>query len=135
WKTAKSRFCKPICKPDGAGRLETGDTRRAKGHLTPPVHQGQPRDRRLRETTETNVVWLITQRSRVQIPPPLLSWQVRGLFRSWKGPSACGVCTELCTRPLRAPRRLGGEAYPGGRRSRRRRRTDFHRGAASGRLR
>src|SRR6185312_5574981 len=72
WKTAKSRFCKPVCKPDGAGRLETGDTRRAKGHLTPPVHQGQPRDRRLRETTETNVVWLITQRSRVQIPPPLL---------------------------------------------------------------
>src|SRR6185312_10819869 len=62
WKTAKSRFCKPICKPDGAGRLETSDTQRAKDHLTPPVHRGQPRDRRLRETTETNVVWLITQR-------------------------------------------------------------------------
>ena len=50
---------------------------------------------------ETRVVWLITQRSRVQIPPPLPSLQVRGLFRSWKGPSACAVCTELCTRPLR----------------------------------
>jgi hypothetical protein len=29
--------------------------------------------------------------------------QVRGLFRSWRGPSACAVCTELCTRPLRGP--------------------------------
>jgi hypothetical protein len=38
--------------------------------------------------------------------------QVRGLFRSWRGPSACAVCTELCTRPLRgAAAALGGEAY------------------------
>ena len=56
---------------------------------------------------------LITQRSRVQIPPPLPSLQVRGLFRSWKGPSACAVCTELCTRRLRrAAAAAGGEAYP-----------------------
>ena len=40
---------------------------------------------------------LITQRSRVQIPPPLPSLQVRGLFRSWKGPSCCGVLTSLLT--------------------------------------
>src|SRR5579859_4092654 len=65
-------------------------------------------------TPETCVVWLITQRSRVQIPPPLPSPQVRGLFRSWKGPSACAVCTELCTRPLRAAAAWAGrgEVYP-----------------------
>jgi hypothetical protein len=34
--------------------------------------------------------------------------QVRGLFRSWKGPSACAVCTELCTRhPRRAAAAAG----------------------------
>jgi hypothetical protein len=53
------------------------------------------------------VVWLITRRSRVQIPPPLPSWQVRGLFRYWKGLSACAVCTELCTRPSEEGRRGG----------------------------
>src|SRR5438067_5266630 len=58
----KSQFCKQICKPDAAGRLETSDTRRAKGHLTPPVHRGQRGDRRLRQTAETRVAWLITQR-------------------------------------------------------------------------
>jgi hypothetical protein len=44
----------------------------------------------------TAIGLLITQRSRVQIPPPLPSSQVKGLFRSWKGPSAYAVCTELC---------------------------------------
>ena len=61
----------------------------------------------------TGIGLLITQRSRVQIPPPLLSLQVRGLFRSWKGPSAVAVCTELRTRPLRrAAVPTGGETYP-----------------------
>ncbi len=65
------------------------------------------------ESLWTGTVLLITQRSRVQIPPPLPSLQVRGLFRSWKGPSACAVCTELCTRPLRrAAVATGGETYP-----------------------
>jgi hypothetical protein len=128
-------FCKPICKPDTARQLETGETEPTERDGIGPVRRGHStRERRL-ETRETRVVWLITQRSRVQIPPPLPSLQVRGLFRSWKGPSACAVCTELCTRPLRAPRRAGRRGVPGGRRSRRRRRTDFHRGAASGRLR
>jgi len=61
----------------------------------------------------TAIGLLITQRSRVQIPPPLPSLQVRGLFRSWRGPSACAVCTELCTRLLRrAAVATGGETYP-----------------------
>jgi len=38
-------------------------------------------------------VVLITQRSQVQILPPLLILQVRGLFRLWEGPSCCGLCT------------------------------------------
>src|SRR5271169_5148140 len=76
---------------------------------------GQHGNYRLLETAEMPVVWLMTQRSRVQIPPPLLISQVRGLFRSWKGPSACAVCTELCTKPLRRagpPWRLGVRRTP-----------------------
>ncbi len=72
-----------------------------------PARRGQHARQRLPETAETHVVWLITQRSRVQIPPPLPSLQFRGLFRSWKGPSACAVCTELCTRPSGEGRRGG----------------------------
>jgi len=56
-----------------------------------PARRGQHARQRLPETAETHVVWLITQRSRVQIPPPLPSLQVRGSFRSWEGPSACAV--------------------------------------------
>src|SRR5205807_4050371 len=50
---------------------------------------------RTSETGETCVVWLITQRSRVQIPPPLP--RPEALSRTEKGPSACGLCTDLCT--------------------------------------
>ena len=46
-------------------------------------------------TAETGVVVLITQRSRVQILPPLPISQVKGLFRFRKGPSCCGLCTDL----------------------------------------
>ena len=72
-----SLFCKPICKPDAAGQLETEQTERdgicavRRGHRT---RQRRP------ETPETEVVWLITQRSRVQIPPPLLISAGRGPF-------------------------------------------------------
>jgi hypothetical protein len=48
-------------------------------------------------TAETGVVVLITQRSQVQILPPLPNVQVRGLFRLWKRPSCCGVLTSLLT--------------------------------------
>jgi hypothetical protein len=67
----RDRFCKPICKPDAPGQCETGETRRARKDLRPRVGRGQSGNWRLPETAETRVVWLITQRSRVQIPPPL----------------------------------------------------------------
>ena len=103
-------ICARICARDAAGHAETQE---AWYDFMPQVCRGQRGERRLSKTGETYVVVLITQRSRVQIPPPLPSLQVRGLFRSWKGPSACAVCTELCARPLRGPpRRPGGEAYP-----------------------
>ena len=44
------------------------------------------------ETGETCVVWLITQRSRVQIPPPLPRPEAPS--RTEKGPSACGLLTD-----------------------------------------
>ena len=62
---------KPICKLDAAGQLETGEMEPTEWEMICPVRRGHRiRERRL-ETGETNVVWLITQRSRVQIPPPL----------------------------------------------------------------
>ena len=67
----KTPFCKPICKPDAAGRTETRETQQTPEDLTPQAGRGQRGDRRPDETAETAVVWLITQRSRVQIPPPL----------------------------------------------------------------
>ena len=100
-RQAGKLICARICAQDAAGRAETGETQRPRHERPPSVRRGQRGDQRRSETAETHVVWLITQRSRVQIPPPLPSLQVRGLFRSWKGPSACAVCTELCTRPLR----------------------------------
>jgi len=55
----------------------------------PQVCRGQRDDRRLPETAKTRVVWLITQRSRVQIPPPLP--RPEALFRTGRGPLACGL--------------------------------------------
>ncbi len=46
-------------------------------------------------TAETGVVVLITQRSQVQILPPLPNQQVRGLFRYRERPHCCGLCTDL----------------------------------------
>ena len=47
------------------------------------------------ESAETPLGLLITQRSQVQILPPLLFTQVRGLFRFRRRPSCCGLCTDL----------------------------------------
>ena len=41
---------------------------------------------------------LITQRSRVQIPPPLLVSAGQGPFPAGRGLSACGLLTDLLTR-------------------------------------
>jgi len=70
-RQVSDQFCKPICKPDAAGQAETGETQKAGDDLAPYVCRGQYGDMRPPETAETRVVWLITQRSRVQIPPPL----------------------------------------------------------------
>ena len=90
-----SLFCKPICKPDAARQLETGETEPTERDGIGPVRRGHHARERLPGTAETNVVWLITQRSRVQIPPPLP--RPEALSRTEKGPSASGLCTDLCT--------------------------------------
>ena len=75
-----SLFCKPICKPDAARQHETGETEPTERDGICPVRRGHHARQRLPETPETHVVWLITQRSRVQIPPPLLVSAGRGPF-------------------------------------------------------
>jgi hypothetical protein len=66
----RHEFCKPICKPDAAGWVKMGETPTLE---VDPRHirRGQHDHRRPRETAETHVVWLITQRSQVQLMPPL----------------------------------------------------------------
>ena len=95
-----SLFCKPICKPDAARQLETGETDPTERDGTGPVRRGHYVRERLPGTSETNVVWLITQRSRVQIPPPLprpeaLSRQRKGLLHL--------VCARICARAPAQP--------------------------------
>ncbi len=85
-------LCKPICKPDAARQHETGETKPTERDGIWPVRRGHRTRGRLSETSETCVVWLITQRSRVQIPPPLPSPEA--LSRTEKGPSACGLGTD-----------------------------------------
>ena len=101
-----SLFCKPICKPDAARQLEMGETDPTERDGICPVRRGHRTRERRPETPETHVVWLITQRSRVQIPPPLPSLQVRGLFRSWKGPSS-EACARNCAQASEEGRRGG----------------------------
>jgi hypothetical protein len=68
----RKRICARICARDAAGRAETGETEKTQDDFVPLVYRGQRGAQRPAETPETHVVWLITQRSRVQIPPPLL---------------------------------------------------------------
>jgi hypothetical protein len=57
------------------------ETQKTRDDLAAQAWRGQGGHWRLSETAETPVVWLITQRSRVQIPPRLLVPQARALFR------------------------------------------------------
>ena len=66
-----NQICARICARDAVGQVETRETRRDPPRIPTPVRRGQRGDQRRPETPETCVVWLITQRSRVQIPPPL----------------------------------------------------------------
>jgi len=79
-------FCKPICKPDTARQPETGETYPMERDGICHVRRGCRTRERPPETAETHVVWLITQRSEVQILPPATNMQVRGPFRTWRGP-------------------------------------------------
>jgi len=81
---AMMRFCKPICKPNAARRLEIGETQKARDDFAPHVCPGQGGDQRLPETPETHVVWLITQRSRGSNPAP--ATEARGPLRTGRGP-------------------------------------------------
>ena len=55
-------ICARICARDAAGQAETGKTQKTRDDFMPHVCRGQRGDWRLPETTETRVVWLITQR-------------------------------------------------------------------------
>jgi hypothetical protein len=125
-------LCKPVRKPDAAEQAETQETPTTGGGFPAHIRQAQGASQGLSETPETRVVWLITQRSQVQILPPLPSLQVKALSDHGKGLLRM-PCAPVCARGLRdgPPRRLGGETFPRGHRSRRGRRTDFHRGVAS----
>ena len=84
---------KPICKPDASEWDGTGGTGQTERAVLAPVRRGQRVRERSSETPETRVVVLITQRSEVQILPPLPIPQVKGLFRLRKGPSVCQMLT------------------------------------------
>jgi hypothetical protein len=75
WRTenrhVSSQICARICARDAAGRLETGETRSHGRRQGSHVRRGQREHRRPPKTAETEVVRLITQRSQVQILPPL----------------------------------------------------------------
>ena len=64
-------ICARICAQDAAREVETRETPQTRHERAPSVRRGQRGNQRQSETAETHVVWLITQRSRVQIPPPL----------------------------------------------------------------
>ena len=63
-------FCKPICKPDTVRQCEMGETEPTRRDVICPIRRRHRTPERQPETSETHVVWLITQRWRVQIPPP-----------------------------------------------------------------
>jgi hypothetical protein len=83
-----SLFCKLICKPDAARQHETGETEPTERDGIGLVRRVHHARERLPGTPETHVVWLITQRSRVQIPPPLLISAVQGPFPAGREPFA-----------------------------------------------
>jgi hypothetical protein len=93
----RNQICARNCARDAAGQAETEETQKIRNGLAPQACRGQRRDRRRSETAETCVVWLITQRSRVQIPPPLLFSQVKVLFLPGRGPLAFQACSKTCS--------------------------------------
>jgi hypothetical protein len=95
-----SLFCRPICKPDAAGQPETGEMDPTERDGTRPGRRGHYTRERLPGTPETYVVWLITQRSRVQILPPLPGKTAPGA--SFPGPfsATCDQSLGHVPRPI-----------------------------------
>ena len=86
-------ICKPICKPDAAILFETGDgADGARWALSCPPRS--PRRERLPETSETHVVWLITQR-RLETSRRASTWLQRNATADRK--SASGALREACS--------------------------------------
>jgi hypothetical protein len=94
---------KPICKPDAPEWDGTGETGQTDCAVLGLVRRGHRIRERPPATGETRVVWLITQRSEVQILP-LLS-RPEAISRTEKGPLYI-VCQ--LTRPGLAPSRPDG---------------------------
>ena len=94
-----NQICARICARDAAGRVETGETRRAERDLARRVRRGQRGEQGRSGTPETGVVVLITQRSQVQILPPLPISQVRGLFRFPEGAFLLWRANEFANGP------------------------------------
>jgi hypothetical protein len=96
-------FCKPICKPDAAKQHETREMEPTKRDGICLVLQGHRTRERRFEAGETQVVWLITQRSRVH-PSPRYQGQ-RPFLEQRKGLLHV-VCTWICTRAPDSSRTL-----------------------------
>ncbi len=88
----RNPICARICARDATGKTEMGEMQKIRDDLAAQAWRGQGGHWRLSETAETPVVWLITQRSRVQIPPPLP--RPEALSRTERGPFACGLLTD-----------------------------------------
>jgi hypothetical protein len=78
---------------------------------TPAIRPAQRHHRRPRETPETCVVLLMTQRSQVQILPPLPSSEA--VPRTEGRPLACSLLTDLLTRLLLLRHPACRPGYPG----------------------
>ena len=88
--------CSRWSSASSANGIANGTWRdRARRHATPATRRDHVPGRRGRagtgETPETGVVWLITQRSQVQILPPLPGQRPLPIL---EGASACRVLTE-----------------------------------------
>ena len=99
-------ICARICARDAAGRIEKGEMPTLDTDAAAPVDRGQRDEWRQSERPETNVVWLITQRSRVQIPPPLPTKGQRPFLEQRKG--LLHVVCKLICKPRARSRCLAG---------------------------
>ena len=131
--TVRTRFVHGFVHGMYRDGVRRGRRREPKGNFTPQACQGQRAHQRPPETAETVVVLLITQRSRVQIPPPLPGETASGSWIPRPFTATCDQtlgrtgrpiagrlvrrrlnrCTKVRARPTRA-RTHAGISVPGG---------------------